>query len=217
MKARSLLVGGAVLASLLAAPAVALAQPGTSACDEAKASVVDLRAALDKVKAAELVDETKALNDAKAALAAALPPVRDLNPLVYPGGKVPSLDALTPAFLQSLLAKADKDGSASQLGGGGREAINTALAKYKSVDAAEDALKKDSSVLSGARASLQIAELTARRACAPVPPTTTPALTTTPRPTTTTPAPPVTSPSVSDDDDSAALPEVAPETGGFEN
>lgn len=199
MRTRSTLaaLGAVAVLSLLAGGGVAFAAPAqtgpsTQACTDAHKVAVDLKAQLDAAVSAELAEETKAVADAKDALAAALPPVRDLNPQVYPGG-VPALSVITPAYLNSILAKATTDGANSQLGGGGRDVIGNALAKFDTLDKAEAALKAPGSVVAGLQARLKLAEKDEKRACA-APPTTTPQPpTTTPKPPTTTPAPPTTS------------------------
>jgi hypothetical protein len=164
-------MAGAVLAALVATPAVALAQTATPSCEVATRTVVDLQAAL-KANATQL-------DTAKFLLSQAV-------------------DSAKPYF----------QGEVVKLEG---------VAAKLNLDIAAGILVRD-------------------RVCAPPattttapPPTTTPTTTTVPptttgRPSTTSPAPstttipdgPIVVPS-EDDDDSGSFPEVAPETGGYEN
>ena len=194
--APALLVAGLSASLLVGATSVSWAQetgPNSQVCTDAKRAVSDLRGALDAAVKKEAAAEQTELTGHKDALAAALPSLREFNPSVYPRG-VPALGDISPAYLRSVLAKADTEGSASQLGGGGRAAINNALGLFSNVAAAEGALRNDNDETAGVRARLQIAQNQERRACTPPATPTTP-----PATTTTTPPPPA------DNDDPADL------------
>lgn len=67
--------------------------------------------------------DSPACAEAEAALAAALAPIVEFAPDVYPGDKVPALDELTPALLDEILDDPD-------LGGGARVEVEAALAAH---------------------------------------------------------------------------------------
>lgn len=108
---------------------------------------------------------TAAETKARADLAAALPPLLEFSPNVYPGGTVPTLAQL-PGLLEDILADPD-------LGAGARGLVDGAVKLQTSLAAA-----------TAARVN----------ACAPTTTTTPNPPTTTPNPTTTTPNPSTTTP-----------------------
>lgn len=73
--------------------------------------------------------DTAACAEAKLALAAALAPVVEFAPDVYPGDKAPALADLTPALLEEILDDPD-------LGGGARGEVEAALAAHEDATAA---------------------------------------------------------------------------------
>lgn len=146
---RTLVVASVMaLAIITGSQGLAVAQENTPECGTAISQLVDAKNDLNSAQKAfdaledripnskENIDKlTTAVTDAKAALAVALPPVTDLNPQVYdPPGK-PTVEQLTPAFLQAILDKNDE-----QLGGSGRDLINAALAAHAKVAETEKAL-----------------------------------------------------------------------------
>lgn len=174
---RKLLVLLAALAAALtlALPGVALAQPpaddGTPGCGAALEVLARAQANTDSTAAAATAaadaDTAAARADtaadaaeaadvettaAEAALAAALPPVLNLHPDVYPPPVPDSVDDLTAAYLQSILARDPNP----ELGAGGRALIETAITAHARVTTARAADDADAAALRTEATRLQV-------------------------------------------------------------